>query len=88
MNKSNLSLKKYRSEIDTLRAFSVLAVVIYHLPVLEGNDPFLAGGFLGVDIFFVISGFLISGLIFEEIEASGKFNFIIFKKQFSKIRNC
>ena len=51
---------KYRAEIDGLRAIAVISVIIYHL-----NANWLPGGFLGVDIFFVISGFLITGIINE-----------------------
>ena len=53
---------KYRSDIDGLRALAVFAVIVYHL-----NNNWLPGGFIGVDIFFVISGFLITKIIYGEI---------------------
>lgn len=59
----------YRPDIDTLRAVAVLSVVIFHI---EKN--WLPGGFLGVDIFFVISGFLITMIIHREM-SSGIFSF-------------
>ncbi|MGB2833342.1 MAG: acyltransferase [Methylotenera sp.] len=52
--------KMYRNDIDGLRAIAVLAVIVFHF-------GFLPNGFLGVDVFFVISGFLITGIIFKEI---------------------
>ena len=58
-----MSSIKYRPEIDGLRAIAVISVIIYHL-----NENWLPGGFLGVDIFFVISGFLITGIIVTEIQ--------------------
>ena len=59
----------YRPEIDGLRAVAVLGVLFYHI----GLPPF-SGGFVGVDIFFVISGYLISGIILAEADA-GRFSF-------------
>ena len=63
---------KYKAEIDGLRALAVLAVVLFH--VFPG---FIPGGFVGVDIFFVISGFLITSHIFERLE-SNSFDFVEF----------
>ena len=54
---------RYRPDIDGLRALAVIAVILYH-----GYPTVLTGGFIGVDVFFVISGFLISGNIFRRIE--------------------
>ena len=51
-------MMKYRADIDGLRALAVVPVVLYHIGV-----PGFAGGFVGVDIFFVISGYLICGMI-------------------------
>ena len=63
------SYPKYRSDIDGLRALAVLAVVAFH-----AFPTWVGGGFIGVDIFFVISGYLISAIIFENL-ASGTFSF-------------
>lgn len=65
----------YRPDIDGLRAIAVLSVLIFHyFPTL------LPGGFIGVDIFFVISGFLITGIISNEIDKDS-FSFLHFYKR-------
>ena len=69
---------KYRPEIDGLRAISVLAVIIYHSYITIFNYKLLPGGFLGVDIFFVISGYLISSIILSEIRLNNYFSLINF----------
>ena len=58
----------FRSDIQILRAVAVLAVILYHANIHILNNKLLPGGFLGVDIFFVISGYLISKIILNEIE--------------------
>jgi len=68
----------YRPEIDGLRAIAVLAVIFYHAQITFFGHNFFNGGFIGVDIFFVISGYLITSLILNELETTGKFSFIYF----------
>ena len=62
----------YRSEIDGLRAVAVLPVLMFHAGI-----PFFAGGYVGVDVFFVISGYLITGIIAPEM-AEGRFSLVAF----------
>ncbi|MES2818734.1 MAG: acyltransferase family protein [Pseudomonadota bacterium] len=68
----------YRPEIDGLRAFAVIAVILYHAKFSIGGISLVPGGFMGVDVFFVISGYLISALLFREIEVTGKFSLLHF----------
>lgn len=62
----------YRPDIDGLRALAILSVVFYH-----GGTAWLPGGFTGVDIFFVLSGYLIGGHIYSELRA-GDFSYLRF----------
>ena len=57
---------RYRADIDGLRALAVLAVILFHSFPNE-----LPGGFVGVDIFFVISGYLITQIILEDLNSGG-----------------
>ncbi len=70
LTNSSLPHPKYRADIDGLRAIAVISVVTFH-----AFPKFLKGGFIGVDVFFVISGFLISSIIFGGLEKNS-FSFI------------
>ncbi len=59
--------RRFRADIQGLRAVAVLLVVLYHAGV-----PGLTGGYVGVDVFFVISGFLITGHLVREIASTGR----------------
>ncbi len=67
----------YRPEIDGLRAIAVVSVVLYHVEELFGQEIF-NGGYIGVDIFFVISGYLITRIILVELYQTGRINFLKF----------
>src|SRR5580658_7373612 len=68
----HLTHPKYRADIDGLRAVAIIAVVAFH--AFPKRFP---GGFIGVDIFFVVSGFLISTILFGSLERNS-FSFIEF----------
>ena len=63
---------KYRADVDGLRCVAVLSVLAFHL-----SPSRVSGGFVGVDVFFVISGYLISSIIVSEINA-GTFSILSF----------
>ncbi len=65
--------RRFRPDVEGLRAVAVVLVVLYHAD-LRG----LSGGFVGVDVFFVISGFVITGLLLREREASGSTSLVSF----------
>ena len=65
----------YRPEIDGLRALAVLSVVFYHSQFNFADYQLFKGGFIGVDIFFVISGYLITSIILKELISTGSFSF-------------
>ncbi|HEX3944879.1 MAG TPA: acyltransferase family protein [Rhizomicrobium sp.] len=71
-NRAEAAAGRYRPDIDGLRAIAVLSVVLYHYRV-----PPFSGGFVGVDIFFVISGFLITSLLRADLE-SGRYSILRF----------
>ena len=70
---------KYRPDIDGLRAIAVLLVVFFH-----AYPKVLPGGFIGVDIFFIISGYLITGILINNLSQSS-FSFIDFIQKIKKI---
>lgn len=65
--------KSYLHHIDGLRAVAVIAVLLFHLGVSS-----VSGGYVGVDVFFVISGFLITGILKRELDTSGTIDFKLF----------
>ncbi|PCI02499.1 MAG: hypothetical protein COB78_13365 [Hyphomicrobiales bacterium] len=59
---------RYRSEIDGLRALSVIGVIVVHVDVSFGGTKLLPNGYyIGIDVFFVISGYLITRLIQKDV---------------------
>lgn len=72
MNYSKEHSKSYRPEIDGLRALAVLSVIFFH-----AGFSLFSGGFVGVDVFFVISGYLITSVILQDLEKS-QFSIVTF----------
>jgi peptidoglycan/LPS O-acetylase OafA/YrhL len=68
----------YRQEIDGLRAIAVVSVILYHAKISIFDHKLFEGGFIGVDIFFVISGYLITSIILKELITTGSFSFKYF----------
>lgn len=74
----SVSSHKYRPDIDGLRAIAVLPVMLYHFGFLYiSGVPVAPGGYVGVDVFFVISGYLITGIIYDEM-SSGRYSLAAF----------
>ena len=65
----------YRPEIDGLRAIAVGVVILYHAEIIINGNTLFKGGFIGVDIFFVISGYLITSIILNELTHNQSFSF-------------
>ncbi len=78
MNQVNSSKLSYRPEIDGLRAIAIVSVILYHAKMVLFGKNWFEGGFIGVDIFFVISGYLITRIILSELEIKGSFSFLNF----------
>ena len=71
---------KYRPEIDGLRAVAVISVILYHAQISFSHYELFRGGFIGVDIFFVISGYLITSIIYKELIFQGSFHLKTFMR--------
>src|ERR1019366_5956952 len=65
--------RRFRPDVEGLRAVAFLLVVLYH-----ANVPRLTGGYVGVDVFFVISGFVITGLLLRERKGTGRTSILDF----------
>jgi peptidoglycan/LPS O-acetylase OafA/YrhL len=78
MNQVDSPKLSYRAEIDGLRAIAVVSVILYHAQIVLFGKDWFEGGFIGVDIFFVISGYLITRIILSELQTKGSFSFLNF----------
>ena len=66
---------KHRPEIEGLKAIAIISIIFYHLPISVDDFRFFSGGFFGIDIFFTISGYLITSIILRELVLTGSFSF-------------
>ena len=66
---------KHRPEIEGLKAIAIISIIFYHLPINVDDFRFFSGGFFGIDIFFTISGYLITSIILRELVLTGSFSF-------------
>ena len=73
-------MNNYRIEIDGLRGISIILVILFHAKI-----PFFSGGFFGVDIFFVISGYLITSIILNLYEQEKFFLVKFYERRIRRI---
>jgi peptidoglycan/LPS O-acetylase OafA/YrhL len=76
---------KYRPEIDGLRFLAVFIVIIYHIRLNLFDINIFQGGFIGVDVFFVISGYLITSIILEDVNKNQFDLFNFFERRIRRI---
>ena len=72
---------KHRPEIEGLKAIAIISIIFYHLPISVNDFRFFSGGFFGIDIFFTISGYLITSIMLRELILTGSFSFKNFYKK-------
>ncbi len=77
-------MNTYRPEIDGLRAIAVVSVILYHAKLSIFDVIWFEGGYLGVDVFFVISGYLITKILVSELDDQGYLNFANFYQRRAK----
>jgi len=73
-----MNKQSFRFDIQSLRAISVILVICYHFNFIYQNNPIFSGGFIGVDIFFIISGYVISNIVLRELEKNNSFKILPF----------
>ena len=90
MVENNISQKQLiRSDIDGLRAIAITSVILYHLSFHNLESQFFKWGFLGVDVFFVVSGFLITNSIKRNYQSCSFSNYALFaRRRFFRLVPC